>query len=120
MPCSALTSTPEAWTTCFACPRPLPTRHRSYLTTDDIAVLRDAVDGRLAHVRCRYSGKFIWNTARILCEYSGHIDEQGRPDGFGVWDDQHPQGESLEGYWKNGLPVRPLNGNSQHAAKTYA
>eukprot|EP00873_Tetraselmis_striata_P037052 jgi/Tetstr1/457316/TSEL_043920.t1 len=68
----------------------------------------ETVDGRLAHVRCRYSGKFIWNTARILCEYSGHIDEEGRPDGFGVWDDQHPQGESLEGYWKNGLPVGPF------------
>ncbi len=40
--------------------------------------------------------------------YSGELDEDGRPNGWGEWMDNSFHGESLRGYWEEGVPVGPL------------
>jgi hypothetical protein len=40
--------------------------------------------------------------------YSGEVDKEGRPHGYGRWTDTHWQGEILEGWWDRGIPVAPF------------
>mmetsp|Transcript_26973 Transcript_26973/g.40956 ORF Transcript_26973/g.40956 Transcript_26973/m.40956 type:complete len:854 (+) Transcript_26973:219-2780(+) len=48
-------------------------------------------------------------TRRRACQYQGGISQEtGRPDGFGEWIDDAGNGESLIGYWRNGVPMAPF------------
>eukprot|EP00192_Tetraselmis_astigmatica_P010092 CAMPEP_0117654190 /NCGR_PEP_ID=MMETSP0804-20121206/3612_1 /TAXON_ID=1074897 /ORGANISM="Tetraselmis astigmatica, Strain CCMP880" /LENGTH=821 /DNA_ID=CAMNT_0005460455 /DNA_START=29 /DNA_END=2494 /DNA_ORIENTATION=+ len=40
--------------------------------------------------------------------YSGEVDSQGRPHGYGIWSDSHWHGETLEGWWEEGIPTAPF------------
>ena len=41
--------------------------------------------------------------------YHGEIDEDGRPDGVGIWTDSARNGETLEGWWDHGRPIGPYH-----------
>lgn len=40
--------------------------------------------------------------------YSGEVDSKGRPHGYGRWSDSHWHGETLEGWWQQGIPMAPF------------
>lgn len=37
---------------------------------------------------------------------------RGVPHGWGMWCDDHPQGERLQGWWENGVPVGPFHSST--------
>jgi len=40
--------------------------------------------------------------------YSGEVDSENRPHGYGLWYDSHWHGETLEGWWVHGVPTAPF------------
>lgn len=66
----------------------------------------DDVDGNFEY---SYFPKSRWRACRHRRKaftYSGGVDQQGRPHGFGEWTDSCPTGECLTGMWVHGLPIR--------------
>lgn len=57
-------------------------------------------------VRLEITQKGFWNNV-VNCVYQGSI-KAGKPDGHGVWIDTSPQGEFLQGYWQEGVPIGPF------------
>ena len=49
---------------------------------------------------------FVWKKQALA--YSGEVDKEGRPHGYGVWSDSQWHGETLEGWWSHGVPISPF------------
>ncbi|CAK9081114.1 unnamed protein product [Durusdinium trenchii] len=49
-----------------------------------------------------------WSLSRREFRYRGQKDLQGRPDGFGEWQDSSYHGEVFNGTWVHGLPAVPF------------
>ena len=41
--------------------------------------------------------------------YSGGLDADGRPHGWGTWHDSAAHGEKLVGFWRHGAPIAPFH-----------
>ena len=54
-----------------------------------------------------------WLGRDAMFEYFGEVNAQGRPHGLGRWMDTQDHGESLKGYWDDGLPVGPFRSIEQ-------
>ncbi|KAJ3269614.1 hypothetical protein HDV01_001175 [Terramyces sp. JEL0728] len=51
---------------------------------------------------------FMWSK-RYKFSYTGSTNEQNLPHGYGKWTSEWRLGESLSGYWENGIPIGPFD-----------
>ncbi|KAJ3309305.1 hypothetical protein HDV04_006247 [Boothiomyces sp. JEL0838] len=51
---------------------------------------------------------FVWGK-RYKFSYTGSMNEQNLPHGYGKWTSEWRLGESLSGYWENGIPIGPFD-----------
>ncbi|TMW62036.1 hypothetical protein Poli38472_009529 [Pythium oligandrum] len=49
----------------------------------------------------------FYTRKRHTVTYTGGLDEDGRPHGYGMWTDTSFHGERLTGQWEHGLPIGP-------------
>ncbi|KAF4753863.1 hypothetical protein FOZ62_010131, partial [Perkinsus olseni] len=49
-----------------------------------------------------------FSIARNKCRFTGHVDEDGLPNGLGMWMDDSAHGELLRGMWIRGQPTSPF------------
>jgi len=63
---------------------------------------------------CGWSSSFLPASLRkqlkrnFTVTYAGEVDEQGRPHGYGEWNDNYSKGEVLTGWWAHGVPFGPF------------
>ncbi|KAL1520727.1 hypothetical protein AB1Y20_022295 [Prymnesium parvum] len=68
----------------------------------------------LYRIRPIAQGRYSYRLGWVGCSrkhtfgYVGEVDELGRPHGVGTWTDDADHGESLQGLWREGLPVGPF------------
>eukprot|EP00928_Gymnodinium_smaydae_P031911 TRINITY_DN23266_c0_g2_i1.p1 TRINITY_DN23266_c0_g2~~TRINITY_DN23266_c0_g2_i1.p1 ORF type:complete len:637 (+),score=26.93 TRINITY_DN23266_c0_g2_i1:65-1975(+) len=55
-----------------------------------------------------YPNGMFCNLHRRHFNYHGGTDDDGRPHGPGVWQDDSYHGEVFDGHWQHGLPVAPF------------
>ncbi|TMW62037.1 hypothetical protein Poli38472_009530 [Pythium oligandrum] len=53
------------------------------------------------------SRALFFSRKRHTATYTGGLDEDGRPHGYGMWNDTSFHGERLTGQWEHGLPIGP-------------
>ncbi|KAJ3029862.1 hypothetical protein HDV00_009364 [Rhizophlyctis rosea] len=51
---------------------------------------------------------WAFSTKNRTFSYTGSVNADGRPHGYGMWCDDAEDGEVTMGYWKNGHPVPPF------------
>jgi len=60
----------------------------------------------------RQPGEWPWRwfggSVKRVASYEGEIDSDGRPHGYGTWQDSAPRGEHLRGTFNHGLPCGPF------------
>ncbi|KAF4677647.1 hypothetical protein FOL47_000107 [Perkinsus chesapeaki] len=57
---------------------------------------------------------------RFTFTYSGTVDRDGYPHGYGVWSDDSYHGECLFGRWRHGLPVGPFTSRERGSGATFS
>ncbi|KAF4720651.1 hypothetical protein FOZ63_033166 [Perkinsus olseni] len=57
---------------------------------------------------------------RYTFTYSGTVDRDGYPHGYGVWSDDSYHGECLFGRWRHGLPVGPFTSRERGSGATFS
>lgn len=64
--------------------------------------------GRRNNTLTYQSSPILRTKKRNLIKYSGGLNAEGQPHGYGMWTDTSYHGERLTGQWENGIPVGPF------------